>query len=244
MKTKNLTKKMNFYELIGIILGDGSIIINSNKRVYKFELNGNAEDELDYYQKISNYLKKEFNLNPKIYVKREKLGKTLRLVVDNKKFVSFLKNNIGLNFKNKTFGGYIPNKFIDWNFSKHIIRGIFETDGSIYFSRTKPHFKPVYPRIEIKTSSRKLAEQIISILGRKDFNIRQRTSKGDKTIGIYLSGKKMLEKWIKEIGFSKIKTVSKYLIWKKTGRYFPYMTLSKRLDLLSEGGQAAKASVS
>ena len=41
MILKNLDKKLeafNLFEFIGVYLGDGSIIYNSAKRVYKFEL--------------------------------------------------------------------------------------------------------------------------------------------------------------------------------------------------------------
>ena len=70
-----------------------------------------------------------------------------------------------------------------------------------------------------------------------------RTSKGDKTIGVYLSGDKMLDKWIKEIGFSKLKTVTKRQIYKRKGYYLPKSSLLERLDILSGGGQAAKSSL-
>jgi len=227
---KNL-KRFNTLELVGVFLGDGSIIYNPPK-IYKFELNGNADDEQDYYSKISIFLKRKFDLNPKVYIKYEKLGKTLRLVVNNKNFVYFLIKNLKLNFRNKTFEGYIPEDFLKWNKSKHILRGLFETDGCLYFTRTKPTNLANYPRLEIKTSSKKLANQVVYLLKQRKFRVNTRTSKGDKTIGIYLSGNKMVEKWINEIGFSKLKTITKHQIYKRLGYYLPRSSLSKRLNIL------------
>jgi len=232
-------KKFNMFEFIGVYLGDGSVIFDPSKRIYKFELNGNAEDEQDYFLKIATFLKQRFNLNSKIYVKYEKFGKTLRLELNNKKFVSFLIKNFKLGFKNKTFDGCIPSNFLEWNNSKHIIRGLFETDGCLYFTRTKPTNLANYPRIEIKTSSRKLANQLIYLLRKKNFRVNQRTSKGDKTIGIYLSGNEMLKKWINEIGFSKSKTATKHQIYKRLGYYLPRSSLSERLKILRGGTNLA-----
>ena len=49
---------------------------------------------------------------------------------------------------------------------------------------------------------------------------------------IYLSGEIMLNKWIKEIGFGNINTITKYNLWKKLGYYIPKITLNQRRKLL------------
>ena len=107
-----------------------------------------------------------------------------------------------------------------------------------------------YPRVEIKTSSKILANQIVDILEQKSFKPHTRTNKSDSTIGVYISGPAMLEKWIQEIGFGSTKSLSKYLLWHKLGHYIPKIPLNDRLKLLDninitrEDSQAAKASVS
>lgn len=78
------------------------------------------------------------------------------------------------------------------------------------------------------------------ILNQKAFKIRINYSRTDKTIRLLLSGPGMLEKWVKEIGFSSIKKYSKYLFWKKFGYYIPNITYKKRLILIRERSQAAK----
>ena len=97
-----------------------------------------------------------------MWINIEKYGKTLKMTFSNKKFILFLLNDLNLNFKNKTFEGEIPEDFLGWSKSKHVIRGLFETDGSLYFTRTKPSNLAKYPRLEIKTSSKKLSLQLVN----------------------------------------------------------------------------------
>lgn len=230
--------RFNLYELIGVILGDGSITILPNKGIYRLEISGNAEDGEEYFLKISNFIFGLSGKRPKIRIRNERLGKSLRLTINSKKFIFYLVDKLKIPYRNKTFESHVPDQFLKWLYCKHIIRGLFETDGSIYFSRIKKSKFPKYPRIEIKTSSKKLTEQIYLLLKQKAFKVRIRTCKSDKTIGIYVSGKAMIEKWVKEIGFGSKRNESKYLFWKKTGYYIPYMTYKERISHLSGGGQA------
>ena len=84
--------------------------------------------------------------------------------------INLFELNIGLTNKNKTFNAAIPEKYDEWKYTKHIIRGIFETDGSLFFSKSKRSKYPAYPRIEIKSASKRLIAQISNALKQKDFN--------------------------------------------------------------------------
>lgn len=210
---------MNIYELIGIIIGDGHIGYNKNSNRRWLEICGNVK-EMDYFKKISELLFKLTKKKPIIVEKQERDGgRGLRLYLNNKDFFNFLTKEIGLPFGKKTFSIAIPKKFLSWKFSKHILRGIFDTDGSIYFSYSKKTKHPTYPRVEIKTSSNNLAPQIFGILKRRGFKIRLRFSK-DKRINIlYLSGQEMADKWFKEVGSSNNSKIDRYKFWKERG-YF------------------------
>ena len=232
MKTKNLTQKLNLYELLGIILGDGCIYYYPKNGIYGLEISGNAEEDQEYFLKISNFIENLIGKKPRIVTKIEKLGKSLKLVVYSKKFAEYLINDMGITCQNKTFEGTIPKRFLGWKYSKHIMRGLFETDGSLYFSKVNEISS--YPRVEIKTSSKMLASQIISILEQKSFKPHKRTNTSDSTIGVYISGQIMLEKWVQEIGFGSTKNLSKYLLWKKLGYYTPKISLKNRLELLED----------
>lgn len=225
---------MNVYEFIGIIIGDGNILYNKEKRYYRLEITGNAMDDPLYFEKISNFIQKEFGITPKIKIRYFKNGKCIKLYIDNKKFVEHLINNLGLPYGRKTFTIKIPKKYLGWNYSKYIIRGIFETDGCIYFSKSRTTtYLPTYPRLEIRSSSEDLVKQLKEILFSRGFKVQVLKPKKEKTYKIYLSGSEMLKKWIKEIGFGNIKNLTKYLYWKRYKYYKPKISLKERFNQLN-----------
>lgn len=212
------------------MIGDGCLLYYPKHRIYGIEITGNATEETDYYDKIARFIKNEFNLKSRIYVKHQPLGLALKLVVYNKKLAEFMLN-CGIT-TNKTYTIKISDEFLTWKKSKFILRGIFETDGSLYFSKSKTKTdKPSYPRLEIKTASFCLAKQIMEILNKNGFKAHCHQNGSTKVV--YLSGVNMLEKWVKEIGFNSNKNTSKYLLWKKLGYYIPKISLQNRLSLLN-----------
>lgn len=223
---------MNINEFIGVMIGDGCLLDYPKYRQYGIEISGNATEEKDYYQKLSMFIKDEFKLNSKVFVREYKDGShCLKLTVHNKKFALYLKNTYGL-AKSKTYTVKIPSQLMNWEEGKHVLRGIFETDGSLYFSKSRiTTNKPTYPRLEITTVSHDLAAQIVELLANNGFKVQCHNNRG--SIVIYLSGVRMLEKWIEEIGFSSQKNWTKYFLWKKLGYYIPRITLSQRELLLA-----------
>ena len=226
----------NLFELIGLIIGDGNILYNYKNKWNRISISGDVEQYFRYFEKICDFIEVLSGKRPTIRV-RKKLnkGSSLELYLDNKQFVDFLVKDLKLNYGNKTFIVRIPTNFLNWKYSKHILRGIFEADGSLYFSKIKRINYPTYPRVEIRTSSEKLANQIFEILKKNDFCVQfMKTKYSD--FKIYLSGEKMLEKWISEIGFSNDNTISKYLFWKKYGFYIPRISFIQRERILNRKG--------
>jgi len=225
--------EMNIYEFLGVIIGDGCLLYYPKHRIYGLEITGNATEEKDYYEKISYFITKKFGLVPRIFIRKMPLGQGLKLIVYNKKLADFLLDN-GITTA-KTYNISIPKHLLDREKSKFILRGIFETDGSLYFSKSKTTInKPSYPRLEIKTASLKLANQILTLLRESGFNAH--SHQNGSTRVVYLSGKEMLEKWVKEIGFNSNKNITKYLFWKSRGYYLPRLTLRER-QKISENHQ-------
>lgn len=221
---------MNLYELFGVILGDGCITYRPDLRVYTLEIVGNATEETDYYQSIAVILERISGKTPRILIRHEKKGKSLRLYLHSKLFLQFLMKELRLDGKPKTNTVFIPQKFLSWRIAKHVIRGFFETDGSLYFTRVNN--VPTYPRIEMKTKSPRLAYQLKEILSERGFIVHRRTCRPENVFGIYLSGKKMCEKWVREIGFSSMKNKTKYELWKRLGFYIPWSSLTYRRKCL------------
>lgn len=225
---------MNFLEFIGYFLGDGCIIYKPSKSIYALELSGNVIDQDEYFHTLSAFLKNESNYTPRLRIRKKHNGQSLTLRIDNKKFIERLIFEEGLVHKNKTFTAKIPEKYLSWNKSKEIIRGLFEADGSLYFSRSKKSPFPTYPRIEIKSASKQLLSQVNAILHEKNFQTSVYASKTDNTSRILLSGIRMLKKWKCEIGFSDPKTISKYDFWSYFGFYLPGLNYPERKAILLE----------
>lgn len=108
--------------------------------------------------------------------------------------------------KNKSENVVIPYKLIKtWNLLKYTLRGIVDTDGSIFVSDKRG--SPQYPSLEITTSSYILAVQLRTVLLERGFrvaNIWRYKSKNSRktTFKVPLNGKENIRKWVKEIGFS------------------------------------------
>jgi len=110
--------------------------------------------------------------------------------------------------KGKCQNTKIPQKiYKDWNLTKNILRGIADTDGSVFVSK-KPGIEK-YPCIEITTTSIELANQLKTLLNENGFRAVLRLEKRIKinpnalpSYKVSLHGKNNLEKWMEEIGFS------------------------------------------
>ena len=203
--------QLNFYEIIGIMIGDGSVLYYPEKGVYGIEISGNVDEEKEYFEMISFSLEKMFGKKPRISIKYSPKGRCLKLVLWGKSIAEyFIKNGVT---PRKTYTSRIPTPFLSWNKCRYVIRGLFETDGSIYFSHSKAKsLYPTYPRLEIKTVSLELANQLYSLLKKQSFHVHIR--KTESTYCIYISGVQMLNRWVREIGFTNERSKTKYLFWK------------------------------
>jgi len=129
------------------------------------------------------------------------------MVFNSKEICEFLINDMKMfHGKGKCQHITIPQEiYKNWNLAKHAIRGIADTDGSIFVSK-KPGIEK-YPSIEITTTSVNLANQLKEILIKIGFRITLREGKRKQPRGLIpyrigLYGKRNLKKWMEEIGFS------------------------------------------
>jgi hypothetical protein len=196
-------------ELIGIIIGDGNIYYNAKLNKYYFEITGDPLREREYFNHISKLINDILakKLFPRIG------GRGLRLRVYSKEFVEFLINELGIPYgKNKGKLVRIPEEIIskDWNLIKSCIRGITDTDGSLFLS--KKGNRENYPTVEITTTSKPLANQLRGLLNEKyRLGFRSFTPKGfRKKFVISVNGNEMVNKWINDIGFSNKRKLRKY----------------------------------
>lgn len=192
---------IQFAELIGALIGDG--FLEGTKGHYRFGLVGHPLDDREYYEYLSGLL---FNVTGKP-VKPVIRERGIRITVSNKTIFQELAFTYGIPIgKVKSATVKIPRHIYSfWGLSKHTIRGIADTDGSV-FAVDKPG-SPLYPSIEITTSSPVLAHQIRNILLSRGFKVANIWSYKSKksvltTYKIPLNGHANLAKWLEEIGFS------------------------------------------
>ena len=121
----SIKKSMGLAELIGIILGDGSV------SKYQVTITLNKNDDKEYLNEVEKLIINNLGVRPKRY-KREKYN-TENIVISNKNFIEYLED-IGIRQGSKKRNNiHIP----DWikhenKYLKHCMRGIFDTDGCIY----------------------------------------------------------------------------------------------------------------
>ncbi len=188
-------------EFVGIIMGDGYLYNGKNK--FTIGIVGHPINDYGYFEYVQKLIFRLFNKETKI----KKVGRGLRIIFDSKEIFIFLaKNFISCYGKDKCEKIEIPEVILkDWKLARHTIRGLTDTDGSIFFCN-KPG-SPHYPSIEITTSSKILAEQLREILIKRRFrvaNIWSYKSKLGKrtTYKVPLNGVNNLKLWMNDIGFS------------------------------------------
>jgi len=174
-------------EFIGVIIGDGNLW----GAHYEIVVTGDVKKDQSYFEFLANIIKEKFDYSPVIRFR----GGGLRLVIRSKKIFGFLEKFFPDGKTAETVR--IP----DGVRLKSVLRGIFDTDGTIFFS-SKPGVEQ-YPTIEITTISPILAKQIKKCLAKLGFRPRIRCFKEiHDTFKVSLHGKKQIIRWLKTIGSS------------------------------------------
>lgn len=188
-------------EIIGILIGDGYIYRKNRK--YQIGFCGNPITDKELFNKLQKLIEIEWNKKTNIKVRSH----GLRLVFNSKKICGLLIEDLGIpHGEGKCEKVFIPERIAsNWELCKYTIRGIMDTDGTIFVSK-KPGIER-YPTIEITTTSPKLAKQLREILLQQEFrigNIRKSLSKLSKRTAyrVPLYGKENVKKWLNKIGFS------------------------------------------
>lgn len=187
-------------ELIGALIGDGYIYRSHRK--YQIGFVGSPKTDRDYFEKLKQLVLDEWKKNAKIKFR----ARGLRMVIDSKEICDFLINELGIaHGEGKCERVKIPEEiFKDWKLVKNTIRGIVDTDGSVFVAK-KPGVEK-YPSIEITTTSKELAQQLRDILIKKDFRVaniwKDRHAQKRIAYRVPLNGKENIKKWIDEVGFS------------------------------------------
>lgn len=196
-------------ELIGIIIGDGCIRYDVKNPQYFVEITGNINLERTFFNYIANIFSSQLGLKSNIRIG----GRGLRLRVSSKQFLEWLVHTLEMPYnKNKCLNIKIPSVIVaDQELLFYCLRGIVDTDGSLFLSRKGP--QKDYPCIEITTASKPLAMQLREILpAHLRIGFRNFTKNGFATIyKISINGDEMVDLWVKLIGFSNPRNGNRYI---------------------------------
>ncbi len=196
-----------FLELYGILLGDGwlSRLKYKNKTINLIGISGHAKLDREFFLYCKKNIKRLLNRNA--YLKERPKYNSIELNFTHKMFLIFMNNKLYFPI-GKKIDLQIHKKIIKLGFNglRHVIRGIFDTDGSFYLDKT-PVGNP-YPCISIQMKSPVLIGQLYAILLEKGFKIIYKKNKQGKD-KITLKGNKQLIKWMSEIGSSNPKHFNK-----------------------------------
>ena len=227
-------------ELLGIHVGDGCISVNS--RYKEYYLGGDIKEEKEYHDKWVSYLfnkKVMFPLYKKKvqYKEHPKVG-VYGFYIFDKKIVDFF-NKFGIKSGSK-INIEIPKEIrINLKLAKRFLRGLFDTDGTIYFDKNNSAKIRVNnrPIIKLGTVSEKLNNQVFDLFVKMNFHPRKKVPyKGkrdkNKVYTVLLYRKNDILRYIEEIGFKNPKHYTKWSVFKKLGYCPPYTTLRERRKLL------------
>lgn len=206
--TKDITfpkKSKELAELCGIILGDGNLSEfkkGKKMRAYSLRIAGDSNKDREYLMFfVKPLIENLFKIKTWDY--NSKRCKGLYINADGIKLVEFIKS-IGIHSGNKIKNNQ---KIPDWilnneQFLKFCIRGLFDTDGSVYrMSKQDPNLL----RISIKSYIPNLYENILISLKKLKFNPHEVRNHHQ----ICISKKKEIERFVNEVGFSNKKHLNR-----------------------------------
>lgn len=193
-----------FLEFYGALLGDGWISVLQNKKYNKIHyflgLSGHVTEDKNYLLRIKNLVTKLFHREG--YFKYKSKEKAMEFIFGHKELISLFDKELGFPIGVK-HNLNIYDGFLDWKFVKYVLRGLFDTDGSLYFDKDKRYREP-YPIFEISTYSEKMNSQLVEILRCRGFRVIKHKQ------GVRMKGKDQLKRWFSEINPANEKHIFKY----------------------------------
>lgn len=233
-------------EILGAFIGDGWI--ESDKDA--LYITGHPIEDKNYYDNhLAPLFSKYFTLvRPKNFSYWGVYG-----IVTYKKAVISQAINLGFQTGPKSLVAEIPKSVLksgDKKIIKAVLRGISDADGSFWCERsrakTSTKWKQTHnyhPEFRITSCSKKLLEQIQSLLKQLDIDskIVKKATKGFKhkrninlSYALNIRRKSEIEQWFKIIGTNNPKHQTRYQVWKKLGYLPPNTTIKERMGLLKK----------
>lgn len=198
-------------EETGWHIGDGSMnfYVCSNKIRGIYQLRGHIEDDMKHYiERIKPLFKKIYGLD--ISLRKMESTRVFGFQIWNCDLINF-KKRLGLPLGEKINIG-IPKLFFERReLITAVIRGIFDTDGCLYFMKRSTG---LYPSVEICSTSSVLIKQLVESFKkleiRATFYSWQGKGNRKRAYKVLIRGEEMLHKFMKTIKPANPKHQEKY----------------------------------
>lgn len=194
-------------EFVGIMLGDGNFYEQPKKSIYQIRIFGHAKDDYPYLtQYVFRLFQKLFCITPSIYFKDTK---QVLVLSKQSKNLCFTLKKLGLKSGKKTVNGA---SFPSWifeneNYLKACIRGLIDTDGSVY-PKTKKHKTPSIWFCSASPLIRRDFAKALKILGYRISKWTERKNTLCQSCSI--GNSEDVIRYYKEIGFSNSKHENRF----------------------------------
>lgn len=194
---KEMKREEELAELVGIILGDGSLYFNKKKGIYQFVITGHIKNDREYLERFVLPLL-ERNFGKKFELVYNKRRNVIRIRTQKSKIVKKI-SSLGIPFGNKLKNNIeIPNwVFSRKNLIKACIRGLIDTDGSVS-PITGRNYSYIWFVSQIPALRMSFSEAM-KVLDIKTSKWNERTEHGSQ---IFIGSKADLQKYFKEINFN------------------------------------------
>lgn len=213
-----------FCEFYGALMGDGCLSVYKCKdgyNRYEISISGDIDFDADYHlTRLKPLITEIFDVKVRAHTNKD--GNERFLSIKNKYLVNHLNTEFNFSLGKKLPNLAIPAQIIalPWELKKCVIRGLFDTDGSIYAKKREGYR---YPQIAITSGSKVLIQQLYEILPAQGYPCYISSHNED----VIVRGIKNVNRWMEDIGSSNDKHRYKYKYWKSHGTLPPYL-LSRR----------------
>lgn len=184
-------------KLIGILLGDGSLSKYKNKNGtyhHRVQITFHSE-QLHYILHVSGLCQRVLGFTGSIRKRKDQNATDIRIL---RKHILNRLLELGMVLSPKWDRAIIPEEFMNKKLGKYVLRGYFDSDGSVVLAHNNGI---LYPRLEMKISPSPMQQQFRKLLDMYNFKYGwQEIGKGK--VRVQMNGLAALAKWKKNIGFS------------------------------------------
>lgn len=205
---KEPSETIELAEFVGIIAGDGHL------SEYQVVVSTNSITDIQHAEFIAQLGNRLFGVIPKITALPNR--KTMTIVFSSRAMVIFLREK-GLLVGNKVKQNLRVPQWILQNedLSTEFLRGVFDTDGSVYLDNHRIKHK-IYPHIgwQFTSAIPDFLSDIASILRRRGY----RFSHSSERVNIQMRKLSHIEKYFQDIGSHNEKHIARFIEFKETQR--------------------------